>query len=83
MNHEDRLVVLAEYGQCNVARLMVVQDPVHVLLMNLLHGTREVTPPALQELVRRLQFLLSLFKRLPKSPLIVERLGRRADDDGI
>jgi len=60
VDHEDGLVVLAEYGQRNVARLMVVQDPVHVVLVNLLQGSREVAPPALQELVRRLQLMLSL-----------------------
>lgn len=55
-------MVLAEYGQCNVARLMVIQDPVHVVLVNPLQESRELAPPALQELVRRLQLQLSLYE---------------------
>ena len=60
VNHQYGLVVLAKDGQSNVAHLMVVQNQVHVLLMYLLQGSREVAPPALQELVRRLQALLAL-----------------------
>lgn len=81
--HKDGLVVLAKDRQMKVARSMVVQDQVYVLLMNPLQGSREVASPALQEFVRCLQFVLSLGRGLPESPLIVEHPGHRADDNGV
>ena len=83
VDQEDGLVVLAEDGQRDVARVVVVQDAVHVVLVDVLQGSREVAPPALEELVRRVQLLLALEQRLPQRALVVEHLGRGADDDAV
>ena len=62
---------------------MVVEDQVRVLLMNLLQGSREVFPPALQEFKSYLQLLLALYKGLPERSLGIQHLGRRADNNGV
>lgn len=62
---------------------MVVEDQVCVLLVDLLQRSREVFPPALQEFKSRLQLLLPLYKGLPERSLVIEHLGRRADNNGV
>ena len=83
VDHEDGLVVLAEDGQCDVARLVVVKDVMHVVLVDILQRNREVTSPALQELECCLQFLLALREGLAQSTLVVEHLSGGTDDDGV
>ena len=49
IDHEDRLVVLAEDGERNVPGLRVVKDSVFVLV-DLLERGREASPPRFEEL---------------------------------
>ena len=62
---------------------MVVEDQVRVLLVDLLQRSREVFSPALQQFKSRFQLLLPLYQGLPERSLVIEHLGRRADNNGV